>query len=98
MSSSDSIPRWRTEDIDEHVSKKLAGYEAALNLLEGVITGLRNRVNQLAVENERLKWELATPVMAPPLADSRRAELMAPPVLTRGWPDPLFVMESADVD
>lgn len=99
-SSESSTPRWRTEDIDEHVEKKLAGYEAALGLLEGVITGLRNRVNQLAEENERLKWELAMPVMAPPLArrDTRREELMAPPVLLRGWPDPLLVMEGTDLD
>ena len=65
-----SIPRWRTEDIDEHVSKKLAGYEAAIGLLEGVATDLRKRSDQLETENrrlwrenERLKRKLFGPVV-----------------------------------
>jgi hypothetical protein len=80
----DSIPRWKTSDIDEHVAAKLAGYEAALDLLEGILTGVRNRVKLLEAENELLKWELVSP----------RRDLMRPPVIKFFG----FQMEGADVD
>jgi hypothetical protein len=66
-------------------------YEAAQETLEVVIIELREQVKRLEEENERLKWELVRPILAPP-RDTRRPELMAPPVMFG------FQMESADID
>lgn len=72
MLTHDSTPRWRTEDIDEHVSNKVQDYEAAIQTLENEIRHLRDGVNLLEEENDRLKWELLSP----------RRRYMRPPVIS----------------
>jgi len=81
---SDSIPRWRNEDVEEFLDDRSGRYEAALETHEKLIRELRDAVQRLELENDRLKWELMSP----------KRRYMRPPIISFFG----FQMESADVD